>query len=41
MNEEAIKVLRLIRKLNFEEYKRFFYMLAGANVVAQKEKKTK
>lgn len=36
MNEEAMKVLKLIRKLNFEELKKFYYMTKGAAVVAKK-----
>lgn len=36
MNEEAIKVLQLIRQLNFEELKKFYYMTKGAAVVAKK-----
>lgn len=36
MNEEAIKVLQLIRQLNFEEFKKFYYMTKGATVIAKK-----
>lgn len=36
MKEEAMKLITLLRQLNFEELKKFYYMTKGAAVVAEK-----
>lgn len=34
MNNESKKLINLIRQLNFEELKKFYYMIKGAVVIA-------
>lgn len=34
MNNESKELINLIRQLNFEELKKFYYMIKGAIVVA-------
>lgn len=36
MNAEAMQFINLIRCLDFERYKEFYYMVKGAVVVAEK-----
>lgn len=38
MNQEALMLITLIRQLNFEELKKFYYMTKGAAVVAKETK---
>lgn len=40
MNEEVREVLKLVRLLDFEEIKKFYYMLKGASVIAENETKS-
>lgn len=40
MNEEVREVLNLVRLLDFEEIKKFYYMLKGASVIAANETKS-
>lgn len=40
MKEEAVKFITLLRQLNFDELKQFYYMVKGANVVARNEDKS-
>lgn len=37
MNEEAKKVLELLRQLRFEQTKVFFYMVKGAALIAREK----
>lgn len=39
MNEEAIKFIELFRKLDFERTKEFYYMVKGAVIVSQDQKR--
>ena len=36
MDAEAVKLITLLRQLNFEELKTFYYMTKGAMIVANK-----
>lgn len=40
MNEEVREVLKLVRLLDLEEIKKFYYMLKGASVIAENETKS-
>lgn len=39
MNEETKRFLELLRKLNFNQTKEFFYMVKGAVIVANEPQK--
>ncbi len=40
MNEESKEFIRLVRLLNFDELKQFYYMIKGAGVIAENKVKT-
>lgn len=40
MNAEAIKFIELFRKLDFERTKEFYYMVKGAVIISQDQKRT-